>query len=455
MTLRIPRRTFLRGAGAAVALPWLEAMGLLPSASERSVAFADAPGRGVPLRLLFLYVPNGVDRSSWTPRTEGAAFALPPTLEPLKPVRESVLVLSGLTQAKANANGDGPGDHARAAASFLTSAQAFKTKGAPLRVGVSVDQVAAAEVGRETMFPSLEVGCDPGATSGDCDSGYSCAYSSHVSWRSASMPMAKEVDPAAVYDRLFTDPGGPGTGEERARRAGRRRRVLDLVREDAAHLSARLGTSDRGKVDEYLTGLREVEVRLDRAAKASGDGKQAGDGGRPSGVPKDFGEHVKLLSDLLVLAFQGDVTRVATFLLANEGSNRSYPMVEVPEGHHGLSHHGDDAGALAKIARVDRWHVQRLADLLARMKAVREGDGTLLDHVLVTYGSGIGDGNRHDHADLPVLLCGGGGGTVASGRHVKAASGTPLANLYVSLLERMGVRTSSFGDSTGPLVGLT
>lgn len=456
----LSRRTVLRGVGAAIALPWLEAF--LPR-----VARAGAPSGAWPLRLAFMYVPNGVNGAAWRPEAKGDAFAWTPTLEPLAPFRSRVLVLSGLAHAKANANGDGPGDHARAAGTFLTGAQAFKTSGAGVRVGTSVDQVAAAVVGRESTFPSLELGCDPGAVSGECDSGYSCAYSSNLSWRTPTTPMAKEVDPRLVFDRLFAD-GVEGPVAERIARWKQRKSILDLALDDADRLRARLGESDRAKVDEYLEGVRSVERRIARAVEASlerneavkGAGKAGGGGGevaagkRPGAIPKDLGEHAKLMSDLLVLAFQGDVTRVSTFFVANEGNGRSYPSIGVKEGHHGLSHHGGDPAAIAKIQKIDRYHVELLAHLLAGLRAVKEGDGTLLDHAMIVYGSGIGDGNRHNHDELPILLAGGGNGSLVGGRHLVYPRSTPLCNLFTSLLERMGVRTPAFGDATGRLSDL-
>jgi hypothetical protein len=438
----MPRRAFLRGAGAVVALPWLESL-------RPRRAFADAPRGGAPLRMAFLYVPNGAHMKDWTPTAVGAGFALPWILEPLAPVKDDVLVLSGLAQAKANANGDGPGDHARAAATFLTSAQAYKTNGANLRVGVSVDQVAARRVGSATRFRSLEIGCERGAQAGDCDSGYSCAYSSNLSWGSESTPLAKEVDPRLVFERLFTDDDANDTPAERDRRRRARRSVLDLVLEEGRRLHARLGTSDRRKVDEYLTGVRELELRLERAAGSGAPGGALPP--RPEGVPADWQEHVRLMADLLVLAFQGDVTRVATFMLANEGSNRSYPAIGAPGGHHENSHHGGDPEKQERVRTVNRFHVAQYAYLLERLKAVQEGEGTLLDHSMVLYGSGIGDGNRHNHDDLPILLAGKGGGALRPGRHLAFARSTPLANLYVSMLEAMGVPTDRFGDSTGRL----
>jgi len=465
MSVPLDRRQVLRAAGVAIALPWLEAM--VPTwATKVSAAPAPKPS---PLRLAFVYVPNGAHMASWTPTTEGEGYDVPGILQPLTPWRDRLLVLSGLAHLHANANGDGPGDHARAGATFLTGAQAKKAASGGVRAGVSVDQLAAQALAAEAAFPSLEVGCDPGAVSGDCDSGYSCAYSSNISWRTPTTPNAKEVDPRAVFDRLFGDNGG-GTPEERADRRRRRASVLDVVLDQAKALAGRLGSGDRAKLDEYLEGLRALEVRLARsaqsdAAPAAGNVAKARldapardeskvahvDAGRAPEAPRDFAEHATMMGDLVALAFQGDRTRVATFMLANEGSNRSYPSIGVPDGHHGVSHHGGDVRAQGKIARINRHHVDLFSRMVARMASMREGEGSVLDHALIVYGSSISDGNRHNHDDLPMLLVGGGNGTVRTGRHLRVPAGTPVCNLFLSLLDRVGVRRDAFGDSTGRL----
>ncbi len=442
----LSRRTALRGLGAAVALPLLEAM-----TPRRGLA--RGPIAPPPNRLAYLYVPNGVHSPDWTPRATGAGFDLPDLLAPLGPVRDDLLVLSGLALDKARAHGDGGGDHARAMASFLTATHPRKTGGADLRAGISADQVAAGAIGRATRFASLEIGCEGGRDSGRCDHGYSCAYQVNLSWRSESTPAAKEVDPALVFDRLFgrDDRAGGGEGDG-ARRERRRRSLLDFVAEDARQLRGRLGGADRRKLDEYLTGVREVERRVDRSRPTVEVGRDRL--ARPSGVPGDYGDHLRLMADLLVLAFQADLTRVATFVLANDGSNRSYREIGVPEGHHDLSHHGNDPARQAKIKAINRFHVGQYAYLLGKLKAVPEGEGTLLDHSMIVYGSGISDGNAHSHDDLPILVAGRGNGTIQSGRHVRHPAETPLANLHLALLGRMGVPVASFGDSTGPLPDL-
>jgi hypothetical protein len=417
---------------------------MLPGVSQAAV-----PRQAAPRRMAFIYIPNGAHMAAWTPTITGSNFQLPSTLEPLAPVRSNLLILSNLTLDKARPHGDGPGDHARAMASFLTGRQARKTHGADLRLGVSVDQVAAAKLGAVTRFPSVELGCEGGLHSGNCDSGYSCAYSANVSWKTESTPMPKEVNPRLAFERLF---GGPSPGEAdaaRARRERQRKSILDFVTEDATLLRAKLGGADRRKLDEYLSSVRDLEVRLGRTGNKDGTTAAA------PGTPHDYGEHLRLMADVLVLAFQGDLTRVATFVFANDGSNRSYRFMGVPEGHHDLSHHGGKKDKQEKIGKINRFHISQLAYLLQKMKGVKEGNGTLLDNVMVVYGSGISDGNRHNHEDLPVLLAGGGGGTIQGGRHLACPKETPLTNLYVALLERMGMPVDRFGDSTGKLPGLS
>jgi len=440
----ISRRTVLRGLGAMVALPWLEAM-----APQGLRAAAPAAG-SVPNRLAFLYVPNGVHMPDWRPAEEGALSVLPEILKPLTPVKDDLLVISGLTADKARAHGDGGGDHARALASFLTGCQARKTDGIDIRAGVSVDQVAASRIGEQTRLASLEIGCEPGAMAGNCDSGYSCVYSSTMSWRSATQPLPKEINPKLVFERLF----GGGKDTDRARRDARRKSVLDFVREDAGDLRTRLGANDQRKLDEYFTALRDIEERIARADKLPP--VKVPDLAKPTGVPAKFEEHAKLLCDLLVLAFQADLTRVSTFVLCNEGSNRSYGFIGVPEGHHDLSHHGRDPKKQAKIKQINTFHISQFAYLLTKLKSIKEGDGTLLDHCMLAYGSANSDGDRHNHDDLPILLAGRGGGTIKSGRHLRFPrdKDTPLNNLWLSLLDRVSVKVEGLGDATGRLRGL-
>lgn len=439
MSKVISRRTVLRGLGAAVSLPLLE--GMLPLG-----ALAQSAIKPKANRMAFLFVPNGMNMEFWTPTTEGANFALPSTLEPLAGLRGKFSVLSGLAQHNAFDLGDGPGDHARSTACFLTGVHPKKTSGADIHNGISVDQLAAQKVGDNTTFASLELGCERGALAGDCDSGYSCAYSSSISWRSATTPVAKEINPRLVFERLFGT--NAGTDAESFMRRQYKKSILDFVLEDAAALKSRLGLHDQRKVDEYLAGIREIEQRMAKLEKSD---PASAAGPKPDGIPRDFGEHVKLMGDMMVLAFQADLTRISTFMLANDGSNRSYSQIGVPEGHHDVSHHGRDPIKLAKKQKIDRYHLELLAYILGRMESVKELDGSLLDNSMVVFGAGISDGDRHNHDNLPILIAGGGGGKLKVGGHTRFAPNTPLNNLYLSLLDRMGVHAETLGDSTGTL----
>jgi hypothetical protein len=418
------------------------------------LAPAAAPiASGPPRRLGFVYVPNGVHMPDWRPKAEGKLTALPDILKPLDPFKSHLNVLSELTLDKARANGDGGGDHARAMSAFLTGRQPRKTHGADIRAGQSADQHVATVIGDHTRFPSLELGIEGGRQAGNCDSGYSCAYSSNLSWRAEATPNAKEVDPKQVFERLFGDGDAKDVAAGRAKRELYNRSILDFVSADAKKLTNTLGGTDKRKLDEYLTAVREIELRLDKAKKAA-TGKPAMKPGMaaPAGIPKDYVDHVRLMCDLMVLALQTDTTRVVTLPFANDGSNRAYQPIGVSDGHHDLSHHQRNADKLAKIKKINTFHVEQLAYLVGRMQAVKEANGsTLLDNTMLVYGSGISDGDRHNHDDLPILLLGKGGGTIETGRHVVYAKDTPLMNLYLSLFDRMGAPTERFGDSTGRL----
>lgn len=439
MMNHLDRRLFLRGTGAMLALPWLESL-------------ASANAKAPPKRLVYLYVPNGAHMPAWTPAATGDLPAeLPETLRPLAPYRDYLSVLSGLTADKARSNGDGPGDHARAMATFLTGRQARKTAGADIRIGVSADQVVASKIGSQTHLPSLEIGADKGLNAGGCDSGYSCAYSANLSWRGESTPVSKETDPVAIFGRVF----GTSASNDPARLANRAR-IVDLVTQDAKSLRSRLATDDGRKVDEYLESLRDVEKRIAKGSQPGAGQPTLPEGARaPQPNPADPTDTLRLLADMLALALRVDATRVATFALANEGSNRSYKFIEVPEGHHDLSHHGQNPEKQAKIQKINAFHTGILAHLLGRLREAREGQGCVLDNLMLVYGSGIGDGNRHNHDELPILLVGKGGGSLRPGRHVRYAAETPLANLHLSLIDRMGVTgVNSHGDSTGRLENL-
>jgi hypothetical protein len=428
-----------------MALPLLEAM--LPG-----VATAAAMAKARPTRMAFLFVPNGMHMPDWTPTAVGNNFELPYIMQPLKNVKEYLTPITGLSQHNAFALGDGGGDHARSVATFLTGVHIKKTAGADIKTGISVDQLAAQHMGNLTRFPSLEIGCERGGQAGNCDSGYSCAYSSNMSWRSENTPVAKEVNPRLVFERLFAGGDAGEIDENRARRDLYKKSILDFVTEDAGKLKAQLGMRDQRKLDEYFTGVRELEQRLVRLE--SGGTITLNGVTKPSGVPADFGEHIRLMGDMMVLAFQADLTRICTFMFANDGSNRNYKMIDIPEGHHDLSHHDGLAAKQEKIRQINHFHVTQLAYVLEKMKSIKEGEGTLLDNTMLVYGAGISDGNRHNHDDLPILLAGRGAGTIKSGQHMKFTTETPLNNLFLSMLDRMNVHTDKLGDSTGKLTTL-
>ena len=443
--LILSRRTALKGLGATLALPWLEAMGPLTSWAGG----ATPAGKAAPNRMAFLYVPNGKNMVDWTPKNEGELDELPAILEPLAAHKRDFSILTGLTADKARANGDGGGDHARALSAFLTGTQARKTDGTDIRAGVSVDQVAAARIGDQTRLTSLEIGTEAGSMAGNCDSGYSCVYSSTMAWRSATQPLPKEVKPKLVFERMFS----AGSQQDRARRDAARKSVLDLVKEDFRELNGKLGTHDQRKLDEYFTALREIELRIERAGKFPEP--KAPEGFAVSDqMPVTYEEHIRLMADLMVLAFQTDTTRVCTFVIANEGSNKPYPFINVSEGHHDLSHHGNSEEKKAKIREINRFHTTQLAYLIGKLKSVKEGDGTLLDHCMLAYGSGNSDGNAHNHDNLPLLLAGRGCGTFKPGRHIVYPKETPLNNLWLAMLNRMEIKLQQLGDSTGELTGL-
>ena len=436
----LPRRTFLRGMGATVALPFLDAM---------TPAFA-SPSKPVP-RVAFVYTANGVVMRDWTPAAEGAGFAFSKTLAPVEPFRDDLLVLTGLAHRNGEALGDGPGDHARAGASWLTGVHPKKTRGADIRNGMSVDQMLAGTIGRDAPLPSLELGLQDVRMAGGCDSGYSCAYSNTISWSSPTTPLPYENNPSRVFTRLFGD-GDTTDPAVRAVRARQNRSLLDFVREDAARLRAALGAGDRRKLGDYLDSVREVERRI-RNARYDGAALPVLD--RPDGIPPTFEEHVRLMSDLITVAFQADLTRVVTLMYSREGGNRTYRSIGVPDAHHGLSHHQNDPEKMARLQMIDRHHVATFAYLLEKLRAAQDENGSLLDHSMVVYGSSLSDSNAHTHDDLPTLLAGGGGGTLRGGRHLRYPDGTPMTNLFLTLLDRLGVHRDRIGDSTGRIAHLS
>ena len=436
----LPRRTFLRGMGVAIGLPWLDAMVPAFAAKRRLPA-------ATPTRLAFVYVPNGIIMSNWTPPREGSSFELPSILEPLADYREDCLWLTGLTHNNGRALGDGPGDHARAAASFLTGVHPKKTQGADIRNGISVDQIAAQAIGGQTRFASLELGTEHTRLVGNCDSGYSCAYNNSISWRSPASPMPPEVNPRSVFNRLFgaaRDPAVPNGASKQYRSS-----ILDLVQEEARHLFNRLGSVDRRKLDEYLFAVRDIEKRIELIEDSPL--APAPEMDSPEGIPIDFAEHLRLMFDLQTVAFQTDLTRIITLMVGREGSNRTYREIGVPGAHHGLTHHQGDKTRIEQISKINRYHVEQFAYWLGKLKSISDGEGTLLDNIMIVYGSGLSDGDKHLHDDLPVLVAGRGAGTLHPGRHIRYPDETPLTNLYVSLLSQMGIHPESIGDSNDQL----
>jgi hypothetical protein len=436
--MKLNRRQFaLGGAGALIALPFLRSL-----APRR--ARAAEPGR--PVRLFAFYVPCGIHMAGWTPSSAGEGFPLSPILEPLANVREHVMVLTGLNNDPANP--DGPGDHAAGTGSFITAAHCYKTEGADIQNGISLDQVAAGVLKEQTKFGSLELGIDGGSSAGGCDSGYSCAYARNISWSSPSTPVAKTTSPQVVFDRLFAGYDAQATLEEQERRRRYKQSVLDYGMQGAGALRAKLGRTDQEKLDEYMTAVRELELRLQDPAMVCEPGPRPDDGG-------DVRAKITAMLDLCILAFRCDLTRVISFMLANAGSGRAHNFLGIPEGHHELSHHMGDESKQAKLQTIDTWEVSQLAYLLEGLKGLDNGDGTtVLDDLALFFSSEIEDGNSHAHSNMPVLLCGGGGGAFTSGRHLVYANRPPVANLFVSMLDAVGVPVPSFGDSTGPLEGL-
>ena len=442
----LSRRAVLRGAGATLALPLLDCMVPALTALSRTAA---SPERL--RRLGVFYVPNGMSMGYWWPRAEGPVQAMPPTLQSLAGLEDRVLLLGGLADKPADLM-EGGGDHARSAGTFLTASTFRLTTGADVYASVSMDQVAARELGKETQLTSLEIGIESNAMVGTCDGGSSCAYTNTVAWRTPTTPLPVERDPRAVFERLF---GTSGSTDPAARlaRLERDRTIIDAVASELKRLERMLGTGDRAKVSEYVDSVRDVERRITTAERQSSRELPLVD--EPVGIPDDYATHAKLQMDLLALAYQTDLTRVSTFMLAKEVSGRAYPEIGVSDSHHPLSHHQDEAGKLERLHKINEYHFQQFAHLVKRMEAMPEGDGTMLDHTVFLYGTGISDSNTHFHDDLPVAVVGGQKSGIRGGRYVRHPQGTPIANLYVSLLDRLGVHVDSFGDSTGRIGTLT
>jgi hypothetical protein len=448
--LSLSRRNFLRGLGACVALPALESL-WMPTAFAAGAAtkgLATTP-TGAPLRLGVVYFPNGAIQPTWWPKSEGTDFDLPRTLEPFADVKSKIQIIGGLDHENAKPGPDGAGDHARASGTFLTGVRVKKTAGADIHAGISVDQVVANQIGHVTRFPSLELSCDAVRKSGNCDSGYSCAYQYNLAWRSPTTPIAPEPNPRLLFERLF----GAGSHGERGtslkRRQAQQRSILDFVMDDARSLQSQLTYRDKQKLDEYLVSIREIEQRIEQSERFEiPDPTQP----TPDGVPKRYSEYIQVMFDMMLLAFQTDSTRVATFLLANEGSNKSFEEIGIAEGHHFLTHHQNKKDMIDKVAEIDLFYTKQLARFLKKMDETKDVDGnSLLHNSMIIYGSGNSDGNRHTHTNLPVLLAGAGGGTLTPGRFVKQG-GVPMSNMLLTLADRMGAKNvTRLGDSTGRL----
>ena len=435
MKKALPRRTFLRGMGATLALPLLDAM--VPSLT----ALAKTPAEPV-RRLGFIYMPMGCDITRWTPRsTDGTLKMLSPALQSLEPFVDQVTVFSNMELKNAY-----PGTHATSNAAFLSAAKAKWTESTDYFLGTTADQIAAQQIGSQTVLPSLELAMDLLQTVGQCDNGYACVYQNDLSWSSPTTPLPAEAHPRVVFERLFGEGGSPAD-----RRAALKRRasLLDWVRDDISRLQNTLGADDRRRVGQYLDSIREVERRIQKAESDTGD--QLPDLDRPVGVPASYADHAKLMFDLQTLAMQGDVTRVITFQLARETSTRTYPEIGVADPHHPLTHHGNDPEKIARMAKINAFHVSLFAYYLEKLKSTPDGAGTLLDHSVVLYGSGMGNPNVHDHVNLPIIVAGGGAGRMKGGRHITYAEPTPLANLHLTLLEKVGVRLDRFADSQGTI----
>src|SRR5688572_997941 len=449
----LSRRTFLRGMGACLALPTLEAC--LPGTKLMAAMAGPALGEsasGMPLRMAFIQFANGANPERWTPTGEGRDFVLNETFASMGDLKDKFQVISNLHQNQANNLGDGPGDHARAGAAFLTGVHAWKTNGAKLKLGVSADQVAAERVGHLTRLESLQLGRSESRLYGSCDTGYPCAYQYNLSWASENTPLPPETNPRKVFEQLFGNGEAGGAAASALRRA-RRQSVLDFVLDDVRRLNSRLASADRAKVDEYITAVRKLEQQIEKAERF--ELPPAPDGQLPEAAYTEHREHVDIMYELMALAFQTDSTRIVTFPVAWEGSNRPFLDLGITEGHHYLTHHSGDEAKILKVAKIERWYMDRFSQFLHRLDGMKDPDGSsVLHNSMIVYGSAVGDGNRHNHDELPVVLAGGGGGALQSGRHWRLKDSTPMTNLYVSMLDRMGVQARHIGDSTGRLDGV-
>ena len=438
----LPRRTFLRGMGTAVALPFLDAM---------TPALAKPAAGKAPVRMAFVYVPNGMDMRHWDMDYEGKLGILPQTLAPLEPHKNDILVIGNLTHNTGRALLDGAGDHGRCCGSYLTGVQVKKSV-SDIRASVSMDQLVADQIGKQTRFASLEVGLEDGRQAGDCDSGYSCAYTNNLAWRSETQPLPPILDPRALFERLFGD-GAELSPEARTQRRLNRRSILDFITEDTRALHGNLGPTDQRKLDEYLSSIRQIEEQLKRAEQENAQVDPGME--KPYGSPSDFAEHFRLMTDMITVAFQADLTRVVTFLVTREGTSRAYREIGIPDGHHPLTHHQNVREQMDKVAKINQYQMEQFSQWVTKLKSAQEGNGSLLDNSMIVYGAGLSDGNRHTHHDLPTLIAGHGGDNyIKTGRRVVYRKETPMCNLFLTMMDRMGTKMDHFGDATGHLNGL-
>ncbi|MGI8990800.1 MAG: DUF1552 domain-containing protein [Bryobacteraceae bacterium] len=438
----LARRTFLRGIGTTIALPFLDAM--VPAMALAGTV------KKAPVRMAFVYLPNGMNQRDWNIDYEGKLGTLSRTLKPLEPYKDDILVMSNLTHNGGRALLDGAGDHGRCCGAYLTGVQPRKSL-VDIHSGISFDQIVANQIGGQTRFPSLELGLEDARQAGDCDSGYSCAYTNNLAWRSETQPLPPILDPRALFERLFGN-GVALSPEARARQGRYRKSILDFVTGDTMKLESGLGPTDKRKLDEYLSSIREVERQLERAEKDNSQIDPHME--KPYGVPADFADHFKLMTDMMTIAFQADLTRIISFLVTREGTSRSYREIGIPDGHHPLTHHRNIPELIEKVSQINGYHVKQFAGWVEKLKTVKDGDGTLLDNSMIVYGAGLADGNKHTHEDLPTLIAGRGGNYIKTGRRVVYRKETPMCNLFLTMMDRMGVHAEHFGDATGRLEGL-
>jgi hypothetical protein len=436
----LPRRTFLRGLmGTTIALPLLDSMIPALTAATKTAASPKT-------RLGFVYVPHGAVMDKWTPATEGAGFEFMPILKPLEPFRDRLLIVTGLANKAAESQGDGGGDHARSAPSYLSGIHPLRTEGEDVRAGTTIDQIAEQKISQDTPLPSLELGTEDTGLVGVCDVGYSCAYMNSISWRTPTQPLPMEINPRVVFERLF---GDGSNAADRLARKQEDRSILDSITGEVSHLETGLGTRDRSKISDYLDNIREIERRIQMAEKRANSSVSVPE--TPIGVPESFDEHAKIMYELQVLAFQAEITRVSTFMVARDLSQRTFPQIGVPEPHHSVSHHGNNPVMIAKLEKINTYHATLLAYFLDKLRSTPDGDGNLLDHSMILYGSSMSNPNEHNHFPLPLLVAGGASGKLEGGRHLKFPERTPMSNLLLGVLEKAGVEKDSLGDSTGML----